>query len=521
MNNKTHKRKPGVKMTKKTKAKKPPLKNARRFNVLLSAAVALVVAIGGYFVITSLAATGAATLSLDPAASIVENNGNFTVTIREDSGATTVNAVQIKLSYPADKLQFVSIDNSTSAFGTEAESVGGNGTVSIARGTSGGQFVTGSQVVSRVTFKSLMTTGSASVAFTTGTAVVNSVDNTALALTYVNGTYSPDTSAPTVPASLRTTAQTGTTISLAWNASTDNVGVTGYNLYRNNVKIASPTTLAYTDSGLAQGTTYQYTVSAFDKAGNESVKSSVLSVATKDTTAPSVPASVTLTALSHDQVRVNWAASTDTGGSGLAGYRVYRQPLTSPVGTVTASPYTDTGLTGSTGYTYQVAAYDNAGNESAKSATVSVTTPPAPDTTPPTTPTNFRATSSSLTSVSLAWNASTDNVSVSGYRVYRNGTLIGSPTTLTFTDSDRPFGTTYTYTVRAIDPSGNLSTAASITASTLPLKEGDVNRDNKVDIYDLSLLLASWQTTNAEADINNDGIVDIFDLSRLLSGWGK
>ena len=78
-----------------------------------------------------------------------------------------------------------------------------------------------------------------------------------------------------------------------------------------------------------------------------------------------------------------------------------------------------------------------------------VSTLPCADTTPPTQPTNLRTTSTTTTSVTLAWNASTDNVAVTGYDVYRAGTKVGTATTTTYTFNGLTCGTTYTLGVTA------------------------------------------------------------------------
>jgi glucose/arabinose dehydrogenase len=86
-----------------------------------------------------------------------------------------------------------------------------------------------------------------------------------------------DTQAPTVPTEFRG-AISGTTATLAWAASSDNVAVTGYDVYRNNVKIGTTNTLGYADTGLAANTTYQYTVAARDAQGNFSPRGTTLSL---------------------------------------------------------------------------------------------------------------------------------------------------------------------------------------------------------------------------------------------------
>src|SRR5207302_9685529 len=83
-----------------------------------------------------------------------------------------------------------------------------------------------------------------------------------------------------------------------------------------------------------------------------------------------------------------------------------------------------TGLSPSTPYSFTVAAFDAAGNVSAPSAPLSVTTPAPVDTTAPTTPTGLAASAITPTSLTLSWNAATDNVAVAGYRVYVNGALL-------------------------------------------------------------------------------------------------
>jgi hypothetical protein len=97
-------------------------------------------------------------------------------------------------------------------------------------------------------------------------------------------------------------------------------------------------------------------------------------------------------------------------------------------------------------------------------------TPPPPDTTPPTAPTNLTATAAG-TQVNLTWTASTDNVGIAGYDVLRDGALIGTATSTGYTDTTVSPSTTYTYTVRARDAAGNVSSpsnAATVTTGVAP-----------------------------------------------------
>ena len=132
-----------------------------------------------------------------------------------------------------------------------------------------------------------------------------------------------------------------------------------------------------------------------------------------------------------------------------------------------------TGLTASTAYAFYVVAKDAAGNRSAASAPVTVTTtdPPAPDAVAPTAPGTPTASAITTGGVTLSWAASTDNVGVTGYRVYReNGAtdlLVGSPTGTTLAVTGLTAATAYTFYVVAVDAAGNTSPAsASVTVTT-------------------------------------------------------
>jgi endonuclease I/chitodextrinase len=106
---------------------------------------------------------------------------------------------------------------------------------------------------------------------------------------YVNliwgGGSSSDTTPPSVPTSLTSPSKTSTSVALSWNASTDNVGVTGYEVYRSTTLVATVTTTSYTVTGLTANTTYSFSVRAKDAAGNASANSTALSVTTNAATA--------------------------------------------------------------------------------------------------------------------------------------------------------------------------------------------------------------------------------------------
>jgi len=217
---------------------------------------------------------------------------------------------------------------------------------------------------------------------------------------------------------------------------------------------------------------------------------------------------------------VNANASDNSGGTGISKVELYVDGVLNS--TDTASPYSfswNTTAATNASHNLTVKAYDNASPANvATSAAVGVTI----DNSAPTAPSSLRMTANTLTSISLAWNASTDNVGVASYKLSRNGTLIATPSgsTLTYNDTGLTNTTSYNYSLVAVDGAGNSSTAATLTASTVTAKPGDLNGDNSVNITDLSILLSNWNTTNSAADVNKDGTVNIFDLSILLSNYG-
>ena len=400
----------------------------------------------------------------------------------------------------------------------------------------------------------------------------------------------PDTQAPSVPAGVTATAAGTTSITVSWTASTDNVAVSGYHVYRDGgtTPIATVTTPGYTDTGLAPGSTHSYTVDAFDAVPNTSAKSASAS-ATTTTTPPTVPPGfdaaatdpgcggcvVSTTAAGELQAVIPGAAdATDTavglhdfgGAGGLTGrvysrdivrlaagqtltdnlaifqvldtngslvYELYLDPnrticLWSPPGGLRAASInlctgsivandgttntrievsalannslivrvndtdkiTLTGLSGATTTNQRslragIDHYDGTSTSPVTITHASVATsqttwlgppgggPPPPDTQAPSVPAGVTATAAGTTSITVSWTASTDNVAVSGYHVYRDGgtTPIATVTTPGYTDTGLAPGSTHSYTVDAFDAVPNTSAksaSASATTTTTP-----------------------------------------------------
>jgi parallel beta-helix repeat protein len=195
---------------------------------------------------------------------------------------------------------------------------------------------------------------------------------------------SSDTTPPTVPTNLAVSLVTQNQVDLVWNASTDNVGVNSYTIYRDNTPVGTVdgATTTFQDNTVAQDTIYIYTVEAFDIAGNNSGQSSPLQVTTPppppDNEPPSIPTNLITTSVTYAAVDLAWDTSTDNVG--VASYIIYRDGvlLDSVDGTITT--FQDSTVTSDMSYTYHVEAFDAAGNGSGQSVPLPVIIPSTPST---------------------------------------------------------------------------------------------------------------------------------------------
>ncbi|MFS0983756.1 fibronectin type III domain-containing protein [Enterococcus durans] len=272
-----------------------------------------------------------------------------------------------------------------------------------------------------------------------------------------------DLESPSIPQNLLVESVTSDMVSLSWDASTDNIGVAGYRVYRDKQLVQEVQGEQFTDTGLTEDTEYTYEVRAFDIAGNQSEASNEVFARTSvsvDDEAPTIPLNLKVENVTTDTVSLSWGASTDN--IGVAGYRVYRDKQL--VQEVQGEQFTDTGLTEDAEYTYEVRAFDAAGNQSEVSNRINVRTKGIVDHKPPTTPMNVRATVVTENKVTLLWEASSDESGIRSYQVYRNSILVGSlpGDTLSYTDTNLSEKTKYYYTITACDHAGNVSVASKV-----------------------------------------------------------
>ncbi|MDQ3259012.1 MAG: fibronectin type III domain-containing protein, partial [Acidobacteriota bacterium] len=282
-----------------------------------------------------------------------------------------------------------------------------------------------------------------------------------------NGGYSNEASAttmgtaPSAPTGL-TASPRNASVTLSWAAS---AGATTYNVKRSSASggphatiATGVTTTSYSNTGLANGTTYYYVVSAVNANGesDNSAEASATPLAP-----PAAPTGLTATA-GNAQVSLTWTAS-----AGATSYNVKRAttaggPYASIVTGVTTTGYTNTGLVNGTTYYYVVSAV-NANGESANSSEASATTAPA-------VPTGLTAAAGNA-QVRLSWNAS---AGATGYKIFRatspgsySSPLVSSITTTSYTDSTAVNGTTYYYVVRAANAAGDSASSNEVSATPI------------------------------------------------------
>ena len=330
----------------------------------------------------------------------------------------------------------------------------------------------------------------------------------------------PDTQAPSVPTGLVSSDITRNSFRVSWNQSNDDTAVTGYKVFKDgelsNV-VDDPTTVI-NSLDCDSRTTIQ--VTAFDAAGNESVRSSEITVITSacpDTQSPTRPVGLTTSLIEQTSFFLEWGASTDNVA--ISGYQVFVDNRVID----TVEPFLSiTGLKCGNSYPVTAIAIDSSGNISAPSDEILVRTtacPPEPDTTPPSAPTGLSASNITRTSFALNWAVSSDNEGVAGYRVWRDGQLVGEVTGTSLPISNLACDDSYRMEVSAFDSAGNESARSRVlNVATLSCPEPDpvfpividLAPDSKVklDIDDSAIL--------GTLDIQSAGVFEVFDETGKL-----
>jgi chitodextrinase len=288
---------------------------------------------------------------------------------------------------------------------------------------------------------------------------------------YIDTFPTPGAVAPTAPVILGSPQQTATSITLTWAAAYDaafSSADLSYAVYRGGQLAGTVPagTTAFTDTGLSPGSTYTYTVTAADPAGNSSQPSAAFTQPTPTCPPPPAPTGLAATAQNGTTVSLKWNAVTAPGaGCNVVNYLVKRGGVA--IATPGGTSYTDSLAAPSTTYTYTVLAVAT-GSVLGSAAAVTVTTPSA-DTTPPNPATNLTATAVSSTRVVLRWSPGSDPQSgVKQYAIVRNGTRVATvpATSTTFSNTGLSAHTRYYYKVVTINGAGLTAASATVKVTT-------------------------------------------------------
>ena len=277
-----------------------------------------------------------------------------------------------------------------------------------------------------------------------------------------------DKTPPTTPTNLHATSIGQTSVTLAWDASTDNSGSFSYSVNKDGQGFTVPQgQTTFTIDWLSAGRTYTFYVTAVDRSLNTSGKSNILTVTTlADTAAPPAP---TLSGLVRgpSQVRLTWNRVEDDTSTFVT-YRVFANGarVTQHLNWYGETDVVLRHLTPATTYTFTVKALDQDANASTSNA-VTLTTEGSSDVTPPSVPTNVRVVGSNgCPEFFVGWTQATDDTdpqSLIEYEIYVNGVL--SPLAVSAgVDQDFVYATdsgANTFTVKAVDQAGNTSGASN------------------------------------------------------------
>ena len=249
----------------------------------------------------------------------------------------------------------------------------------------------------------------------------------------------------------------------------------------------------------------------------------------RSATPPTLPAAPTLNAptAGNGLVTLSWSAPGN-GGSAITGYKLYRgtssgnRTLLTTLGTGTS--YIDTAVGNGTTYYYAVSATNAVGDGPQSNERSAIPVVP-PDATAPSKPSGINLLVAGTNQLAIDWSASTDNVGVKGYEVYRNGVLVDTVTTTYFLDSGLAANTVYNFQVRAIDAAGNRSTASNslsprtasqttaakgILAGVAFDADGQGNRD----------AVATFTPSSGATKTDNANTKGVWSISNLNAGAG-
>ncbi|MFC3801883.1 fibronectin type III domain-containing protein [Cohnella sp. GCM10012308] len=306
---------------------------------------------------------------------------------------------------------------------------------------------------------------------------------------------STDMTPPSVPSGLTVTNRSSTGFTVSWQASTDNLGVAGYQVSILDTITQTTTTKEVVTpsiqvSNLEANKMYRVSVKAYDGSNNVSNASPFVNAST-DITAPIMTGTMQTTARTSTSVTVTWPAATDN--IGVEAYQILKGNVLVATLNANQSSYMFSGLPSNDGFIVTIQAVDAAGNIASNPLTLRTGT----DLTPPSAPTSLVVISRSATSVKLGWSPSTDNVGISEYHIFNNGLYVVTvPSANAFykeyTLTGLSENTIFNFTVKGMDYSGNLSQASNSVKVGTDFQKPDIPSSLEVKSHTASTVTLRW-----------------------------
>ena len=373
---------------------------------------------------------------------------------------------------------------------------------------------------------------------------------------------STDTEAPTAPTNLASSNVTESSVDLTWDASSDNVGVDHYTVFKDGNSVGTTSNTSYSVTGLNAATTYTFTVKAEDAASNVSDPSNAIDVTTESSSASYCSSKGEDASYEWiDAVQIGAFTNNSGGDGGYADYtgqtveiaagathditltpgfsdNSYQEywkiwidfngdkeftsdELVYDAGSTSSSEVTGTidipsDASGSTRmrvtmkYDGEPTACESFSYGEVEDYTVSFTDGGSDDTEAPTAPTNLASSNVTESSVDLTWDASSDNVGVDHYTIFKDGSSVGTTSNTSYSVTGLSAATTYTFTVKAEDAAGNVSSASNaidVTTNESTVSYCSSNGQNTnyewIDLVELGSISNSTSADGGYADYTN------------------
>jgi len=326
---------------------------------------------------------------------------------------------------------------------------------------------------------------------------------------------SPDIVPPSAPKGIELEEISSSSIFFSWEPSTDNITVAGYRLFLNDTFIDTSFNNSHAIQGLLENETYELSISAFDKSGNESelsngVEFTTLSLSIPDTIAPTVPTNLRAIDVSTNSIEISWTESFDSVG--VESYCIFLDTVM--IDSIGVTSYLIQELEPDTEYKIYICAFDSSLNGSPHSDTI-VEHTSAPLQVFPNPPQGLEIILETLNSISIAWDMPIDSAIIEGYYVnldeVRTDTVNANSVTIKGLDP----GNEYEISVIAFDTLDQESLSSEI----LKARTKDLEEVESPAMPDVSIIKVDNESnkTTTIASINSFGYSELKDFGVLVT----